>query len=134
MIFGCQVVPMPKVSIRIFLSSTTGSGNLNNLKGGPYYILQPGSALFLLICSAAEKLFLYSINCEVSICSFYMQFQSKRLLLVFSPSFFILSHIMKIVNNSVARLVINLRLYKSAEDKNAEQKNAEWKNANLPQI
>ena len=41
---------------------------------------------------------------------------------------------MKIVNNSVARLVINLRLYKSAEDKNAEQKNAEWKNANLSQI
>ena len=34
---------------------------------------------------------------------------------------------MKIVNNSVARLVINLRLYKSAEDKNAEQKNAEWR-------
>ena len=41
---------------------------------------------------------------------------------------------MKIAKNSFARLVINLRLYKSVEDKNVEQKNAESKIANLPQI
>ena len=39
MIFGYYVVPIPILFIRIFLSSTLGSGNLNNLKGGPYYIL-----------------------------------------------------------------------------------------------
>ena len=36
---GYYVVPIPILFIRMFLSSTTGSGNLNNLKGGPYYIL-----------------------------------------------------------------------------------------------
>ena len=64
MIFGYYVVPIPILFTRIFLSLTTGSGNLNNLKGSPYYILQPSSMLFFLICSAADKLFLYSIPCE----------------------------------------------------------------------
>ena len=40
---------------------------------------------------------------------------------------------MKIVKNSEARLVINLKLYKNAKENNAE-KNAEWKNTYLPQI
>ena len=48
MIFGYWVVPITILLIKIFLSSTTGSGSLSNLKGGPYYILQPGSALFFL--------------------------------------------------------------------------------------
>ena len=50
--FGQDVVPILILFVRIFLSSNTGSGNLNNLKGGPYYILQPGSALILfnMIC------------------------------------------------------------------------------------
>ena len=47
MSFAYYVVPIPMLFLRIFLSSTTGSGNLNNLKGGPYYILQPGSTLFV---------------------------------------------------------------------------------------
>ena len=46
MSFGYYVVSIPILFIRIFLSSTTGSGNLNNLKGDPYYILQPGPTLF----------------------------------------------------------------------------------------
>ena len=40
MIFGYYLFPVPILSIRIFLSSNTGSGNVNNLKGGPYYIFQ----------------------------------------------------------------------------------------------
>ena len=40
----------------------------------------------------------------------------------FQSIFLVLSHIMKIVKNSEARLVINLRIYKNAEEKNAEQK------------
>ena len=63
MIFQYYVVPIPIAFIMIFLSSTTGSGNLNNLKVGPYYILQLGSMLFFLICSAVDQLF-YSIPCE----------------------------------------------------------------------
>ena len=38
MIFGYYVVSIPILFIRIFLSSITGSGNLDNLKGGPQYI------------------------------------------------------------------------------------------------
>ena len=38
MIFGYYVVPIP-------ISPTTGPGNLNNLKEGRYFILQPGSVL-----------------------------------------------------------------------------------------
>ena len=38
MIFGYYVVPITMIFIKIFLTSTTGSGRLN-LKGGPYYIL-----------------------------------------------------------------------------------------------
>ena len=57
----------------------------------------------------------------------------KRLRLVFNPPFLVLSHIIKIVKNSEARLVINLRLHENAEEKNAE-KNVEWINANLLQI
>ena len=36
---GGYVVPIPVLFTRIFLSLATGSGNLNNLKGNPYYIL-----------------------------------------------------------------------------------------------
>ena len=40
---GCKwclaTTPILILFIRIFLSSTTGFGNLNNLKGGPYYTL-----------------------------------------------------------------------------------------------
>ena len=36
MIFGYEVVLITIISIRIFLSSTIGFGNLNNLKGDPY--------------------------------------------------------------------------------------------------
>ena len=39
MIFGYYAVPIRKLFVRLFLSSATVSGNLNNLKGGPYYIL-----------------------------------------------------------------------------------------------
>ena len=39
MIFGYYVVPIPTLFIRIFQSLTAGSGNLNNLKGGPHFIL-----------------------------------------------------------------------------------------------
>ena len=39
MIFDYRVVPIPILFIRIFLSSTTEFGNLNNLKGSLYYIL-----------------------------------------------------------------------------------------------
>ena len=40
-----------------FPSSTTGSANLNNLKGGPYYILRPGLALILPYLICGVKLF-----------------------------------------------------------------------------
>ena len=40
---GCKwflaTAPILILFIRIILSSTAGFGNLNNLKGGPYYIL-----------------------------------------------------------------------------------------------
>ena len=37
MISGYKFVPIPILFIRIFLTSATGSGNLNNLKEGPSY-------------------------------------------------------------------------------------------------
>ena len=40
----------------------------------------------------------------------------------FQSIFLVLSHIMKIVKNSEARLVINLKLYNNTKEKNAEQK------------
>ena len=46
-----------------------------------------------------------------------MQFYSKKLCLVFSPSVLVVSHVMNVVNNSEARLVINLKLYKNAEQR-----------------
>ena len=52
-IFGHEVIPILILFVIIFLSSTTGSGNLNDLKGGLYYILQPGSALLLLYLISA---------------------------------------------------------------------------------
>ena len=74
MIFRYYIVLIPIPFIRIFLSSTTGSGNLNNLKGGPYYIFQLGSTLFYLICSTVDKLFFCILSpvkiYVVSICSF----------------------------------------------------------------
>ena len=73
MIFEYYVVPIPIAFIIIFLSSTTGSGNLNNLKVGPYYILQLGSMLFFLICSAVDQLFFILSPVKiygVCICSF----------------------------------------------------------------
>ena len=39
--------------IRIFLSSTTGFGNLTNSKGGPYYLVATFSVNFFLILSVA---------------------------------------------------------------------------------
>ena len=73
MIFEYYVVPIPIAFIIIFLSSTTGSGNLNDLKVGPYYILQLGSMLFFLICSAVDQLFFILSPVKiygVCICSF----------------------------------------------------------------
>ena len=73
MIFGYYIVPIPILFIIIFLSSTTGSGNLNNLKVGPYYILQLGSKLFFLVCSTVDKLFFILSPVKiygVCICSF----------------------------------------------------------------
>ena len=49
--------PIPIGFMKILLSSTTGFRNLNNLKGGPYYILQPRSVLIFLIWSVADKIF-----------------------------------------------------------------------------
>ena len=52
---GCKwflyydVVPITMLFIKIFLTSSTSSGRLNNLKGGPYYVLQPNSALYFYL-------------------------------------------------------------------------------------
>ena len=72
--------------------------------------------LAFLICSTADKLFKYFFHCK-NICSLYMQFYSKKLCLVFSPSVLVVSHVMNVVNNSEARLFINLKLYKNAEQR-----------------
>ena len=62
MVFGYYVVSIPILFIRIFLlSSTTGFENLNNLKGEPYYILQPLSALNFYLIRGGYT-FLYSIH------------------------------------------------------------------------
>ena len=48
----------PILFIRIFLSSATGFGNLNNLRGDPYCILQPCSVLFFFdLIQMEDKLF-----------------------------------------------------------------------------
>ena len=97
--------------MRIFLSSTTGFGNLNGLKGSPYYILQPGSVLIFLYLILDWKTFLYSITPE-NTCSFYMKFWLKKLRLVSCPSFLAPSLIKKIAKNSNGRLEINKRMRK----------------------
>ena len=61
------------IFVRILVSSTIGPNNLNNLKGGPYYILQPASALIFYIWFVGAKPFCIPSSVKiyvVSICSF----------------------------------------------------------------
>ena len=102
MIFSCSFVLIPIRFIRILLSSNARSGNLNNLKVGPYCTLYPGSALIFLSDPRRINAFVFYPPMKisiVSICNFnerdYLQFP-VHLLLVFSV-------LMKIVKNSEAR-------------------------------
>ena len=52
---------------RIFLYSSGGSENLNNLNKRQYYCLQPGSALFHFMWSAIDKFFSLSLCVSVSL-------------------------------------------------------------------
>ena len=103
--------------IRIFLSSTAGSGNLNNLKGGPYYILQPGSALIFLIWSTVDKPFCILSPVKTYVVS--IQNFNQRGYALFSIHLFWYSVLVKIVKSYMAQLFINLRLTNIVEEKNA---------------
>ena len=51
--------PIPILFIRIFLSSTARSGNLNNLKGGPHLYIVARLSVNFLIYSAADNFFMF---------------------------------------------------------------------------
>ena len=52
--------PFPIIFIRIFLSSTAGFGNLNNLRGGPY-----------ISCSHVQRYFFWSDPWRINFFIFY---------------------------------------------------------------
>ena len=60
MLFGCKVVLIPIRFLTIFLSSTTEFGNMNNLKGSLYHILQPHLVLIIFfLYQTALHIFTY---------------------------------------------------------------------------
>ena len=110
--------------MRIFLSLTAGSGNLNNLKRGRYYSLQPGSTLFLFIWSATDKLF--SASNPVKTYVVLYEVLIKETTPSFQSNFLVLSLILKIVRNSEAQLKLTWG-YRRMRKKRIRNKNCGMK-------